>query len=203
MLYLFLKAFGNVILKLFFKVNIYNNIEIPKHGPLIIAINHKSPMDPPLIGTVFPRVVHFFAAEELFSIPIVGWVIKKLGVIPVNRRQKDFRSLKRAIELLREGEIVAIFPQGGIPPYDSKERYKIKPGVAYLALKAKAPILCVCISGTEFIIPRGSMFFKKLFTRINVEYRAIIYPEGDMGVEDILEKVKKEIFACENTYSGR
>ncbi len=203
MLYLFLKYIGKIILRLFFRVRIktYEKVYIPKNGPLIIAINHKSPMDPPLIGVVFPRVIHFFAAEELFSIPIIGWVVKKLGIIPVNRRQKDFRSLKKAIELLQQGKVVAIFPQGGIPPYDSKERYKIKPGVAYLALKTKAPILCICISGTEFVIPRGHVFFKRLFVKINIEYRSVIYHEG--SVEDILKKVRKEIFACEDTYSGR
>ncbi len=201
MLYRLLRGIGKLILFLLFRVEIKGEEIVPRKGPLIIAINHISPMDPSVLGIIFPGIIHFFVAEDLFEIPLVGWVIKRLGVIPVDRREKDFRSLKRAIALLKKGEIIAIFPQGGIPPPESPKRYEIKPGVAYLAIKTGAPVLCVCIRGTDKVIPRGNRFFKRIFTEIYLEYRAIIYPS--VSVEDVLKKIEKEIFGCEDTYRGR
>ncbi len=200
MLYSLLKILGRVILLLFFKLEIKGGEKVPREGPLIIAINHISPMDPPLLGVIFPRKIHFFAAKELFYIPVVGWIIRHLGIIPVERRRKDFRSLKRAIELLKRGEVIAIFPQGGIPDPNSPKKYNLKPGVAYLTIKTRVPILCVCISGTEKVIPRGSKFFKKVFSPIKVEYKKILYV-WDRNVDEILKDIKKEIFSCEDTYN--
>ncbi len=200
MLYLLLRALGRIVLFLFFKLEIKGGNKVPKKGPLILAMNHISPMDPPVLGIIFPRKIHFFAAKELFYIPVVGWVIKHLGVIPVDRRQKDFRSLKRAIELLKKGEVVAIFPQGGIPKPDSPKRYNLKPGVAYLTIKTRVPILCVCISGTEKIIPRGAKFFRRIFSPIKVEYKRVLYI-WDRNVDEILKDIKEEIFSCEDTYN--
>jgi len=199
-LYSLLKILGRIILLLFFKLDIKGGDKVPKEGPLVIAINHISPMDPPLLGVIFPRKIHFFAAKELFHIPVVGWVIKHLGVIPVDRRQKDFRSLKKAIELLKKGEVVAIFPQGGIPRPDSPNRYNLKPGVAYLAKKTQSPILCVCVSGTDKAIPRGTKFFRKVFVPIKVEYKRVLYV-WDRDVSEILKDIEKEIFSCEDTYN--
>ncbi len=200
MLYRLLRGIGKLILFLLFRVEIKGEEIVPRKGPLIIAINHISTMDPPVLGIVFPRMIHFFAADDLFRIPVIGWFIRHMGVIPVNRREKDFRSLKRAITLLKKGEIVAIFPQGGIPPPESPKRYEIKPGVAYLAMKTGVPILCVCISGTDRAMPRGVKFFKRLFVKIRIEYRKLLYSRDK---DEILQIVRKEIFGCEDTYRGR
>ncbi len=196
MFYLFLKRIGWILLHLLFQVQIEGKEFIPKKGPLIIAMNHISPMDPVVLGILFPRKIHFFAAKELFDIPIIGWVVRHLGIIPVDRKKRDFYSLKKAISYLLSGEIVAIFPQGGIPHPDSPERYVMKPGVAYLRLKTCAPILCVCISGTNKAIPRGTSFLKKIFIKIFVSYRCIL--DNKMGKNEILYHVRKEIFACED-----
>lgn len=207
-LYLCLRFLGKIFLKIFFRVRIDGG-KIPKSGGLIVAVNHISPMDPPLIGIVFPRIIHFFAAEELLNIPVIGWFIKNFGAIPVKRRRGDPFSLKKAVELLKNGEVVGIFPQGGIPEPMSSSYYKIKPGVAYLSLKADVPILPICISGTDRIIPRGKAFFRRVFTEIHIRYGEVIYPDRisfpslEKKREIILEKLKEEMFACESAYSGR
>ena len=102
------------ILSLFIKMycpTIINNEVIPKKGRVVLAGNHKSNYDPLLLAYYTKRVVHFMAKDELVNGPL-GFAFKRVGLIPVNRRQKDHQALETAIDYLNKDLVIGIFPEG-------------------------------------------------------------------------------------------
>lgn len=135
MLYWIGRTFFIIIFKLFFRLRIIGKNNIPKHG-FIIASNHNSLIDPPLIGASIPRGVYFMAKKELFEIPILGSVIKKAHAFPVDRESPEPSSIKKAIYLLKEGKILLIFPEG-----TRKKVENINKGVSVLSHLSEKPVV--------------------------------------------------------------
>jgi len=127
---------------------------VPLDGPCLLAANHKSYLDPLAAGSPLPREIHYFAKRELFRIPILGPMIRAVGGIPVDRHSFDRQAIHRALEVLRAGHGMLLFPEGtrirrptlGFP----------KEGVAMLALQAEVPVIPVWIGHTWE--PRRSAF---------------------------------------------
>ncbi|OGF97643.1 MAG: hypothetical protein A2Z06_01185 [Candidatus Glassbacteria bacterium RBG_16_58_8] len=122
--------------------------KVPSSGPIILASNHRSYFDPPLIGISVDREVHFMAKSELFSFRPFGRLIASLNAHPVRRGQKDSAAVDEMVELLKRGEAVVIFPEG------TRQRGRggvgrAKSGVARLALSTGAPIMTVYIRGSR------------------------------------------------------
>ena len=142
-----------------------SGIENVPAGGVIIAANHISLWDPPVIGTALPRKVHFMAKEELFANPVFGWIISKLGAFPVKRGAADRTAIRTALRLLENGSILAIFPEGT----RSKDGKLGSPeaGLALLALKSGVPIVPAAIIGTNKIfrdnqvLPKFQVIFGK------------------------------------------
>ena len=111
MLYSFLDVVLGILFKIFLRLEVHGAENIPKTGPLVIASNHLSLLDPPVIGVAAPRKVHFMAKRELF-VPVLGYIYKTLGAFPVNRGGADRAAIKHGIEILQSGEVLAIFPEG-------------------------------------------------------------------------------------------
>ena len=127
---------------------------VPRTGPLIVASNHRSHADPPLVGACLPRSGHFMGKRELFEVPIFSPIIRKTGAFPVTRGRPDRRAMRYAIQALANGEVVVMFPEG-----TRSEDARLKEpelGVAMIALKSRAPVLPVAVAGTEHILPKGS-----------------------------------------------
>ncbi len=123
---------------------------IPAQGPLVVVANHESFLDGPLLMSVFPsRRLTFFSAAYLFEQPATGWILRRMGALPVEAQSSNLGSLKQAIAILREGGTMAIFPGGGIA------RDEVLGGAAFLALKADAPILPLQIIGAKEALPPG------------------------------------------------
>lgn len=86
---------------------------IPKEGAIIVAPNHKSNFDPPIVGVAFKdRIIHYMAKEELFKNPIFGYILRQFGTFPVKRGSIDRMAIRRAILELKEGNALGIFPEG-------------------------------------------------------------------------------------------
>ena len=136
-----------VFLALFGPAKAYNTENIPDEGPVCIMPNHISYLDPPLTGTFLKRKVYFMAKSELFKVPVLGPMITSFGAFPVKRGTADRRALARAMELMRAGEVVNIFPEGR----RSKDGRIGEPnkGSFDLALKCNAKIVPALILGTE------------------------------------------------------
>ena len=156
------------IFKYIFRIEVEGLENIPKDKGCIIAANHRSYLDPPVLNTVAPKPFIFLAKKELFDIPIFSWFITKAGALPLYRGRQNLKTIKRAIELINEDYCVAIFPEGGrMPP---KKFGKAHSGVGLLVAKTKAPVIPTKIEGTDDVLPIDAKFPKLCKYKIKVKF---------------------------------
>ncbi|MDO8484164.1 MAG: lysophospholipid acyltransferase family protein [Candidatus Limnocylindrales bacterium] len=131
--------------------------EIPRDGPLIIAANHASNLDVPMIGSwLIPRLgrrIHWLGKKELFDWPVIGWVAANGGVHPVDRGAADIEAFRLAQRILDEGHVLFVFPEGTRSPDGALQ--EARDGIALLALRTGAPVVPVGISGSDRVWPKG------------------------------------------------
>lgn len=154
------------LLRVVFRLEIDGRERIPSRGPVILAPNHRSLIDIPVAAATTKRKVWFMAKEELFASRVSSALITRLGAFPVRRGRPDRAPLQRALELLRQGEVVGIFPEGTRTPgarFDDLEE-----GFAYIALRTGAPVLGVAISGTEAVFPPGKKLPQLVTIRVKI-----------------------------------
>ncbi len=140
------KGAVGAVLRLWFRVEVVGAHHLPK-GPVVLCANHRSYWDPPLVGWALPRPAHFLAKEELFRVPFLGRLIASLGALPVRRGAADLGGIRRAVEVLRAGGALVVFPEG-MRNRSGRSLLAGHPGAAYLALTAGAPIVPVAVSGS-------------------------------------------------------
>lgn len=166
MFYSVLKIILRILFKIFLRLEVKGTENIPKTGPLVIASNHLSLLDPPVIGVAATRKVHFMAKQELF-VPVLGTIYKQLGAFPVKRGGADRAAIKHGIDLMLDGGVLAIFPEGT----RSKDGAlgKAESGALMMAGKAKAAIVPTCVKGTD--IKRQG----KMWPQVSVSFGKPIY----------------------------
>jgi 1-acyl-sn-glycerol-3-phosphate acyltransferase len=120
---------------------------VPRTGPLIVAANHHSLIDPPLLGASIPRRISFMAKEELFDRPLPRFVMESYGAFPVRRGRLDRVAFRQAMKALEDGGALGVFPEGKRSPDGQLQRPQ--PGASLLAARSGAPILPVAIFGSE------------------------------------------------------
>ena len=128
-------------------------------GGAIVMVNHESHLDPPLIMRISRSPLRALAKHTLFYFPVMGWAMWSIGMISVNRgnRQQAFRSIKRASQSIREGKRVLVFPEGTRATSDEMLPYK--KGGFVMAISAQVPIVPVGVGGTRAVWPRGWHWF--------------------------------------------
>ena len=144
--YDFAKATLRPVTALLFAVQVSGAERVPATGPLVVAANHRSYLDPPLLGAWFPRTVHFMAKRELFSMPVLSWAIRNVHAFPVERDSADLGSIRRALRILKDGGVVGIFPEG---TRNIAGDAKARGGAVLLAALAQCPIVPVALVGTQ------------------------------------------------------
>lgn len=127
---------------------------VPASGPLIVACNHVSYLDPPVMGCLCPRRISYMAKKELFTIPILGSTIRALGAYAVDRHGSATAAIKRSLEVLQAGGAIGIFPEG---TRNRTGTVSPQTGVALLAALAGAPVVPVAITGSD-----GALRFSKI-----------------------------------------
>jgi 1-acyl-sn-glycerol-3-phosphate acyltransferase len=141
--YKFARALGRVYLKIFYRLDVKGVEKIPATGPVVLAANHVHNLDPIMIGCSIDRVVHYMAKNELFRCGCFAKVLSWLKAFPVKRGSNDRIALKKAIEILSEGKVLGIFPEG------ERRRDIIVgkglPGAGFVALKTNATIVPIGI----------------------------------------------------------
>lgn len=152
-----------LVLKIFFRMSSEEVEKVP-NGGAIIASNHISLWDPPLLGCVLPRhrKLHMMAKEELFSIPVFSWIIRQLGAFPVRRGMADRNAIRTAVRLLADDQLMGIFPEGTRSKTGALGNPL--PGMAMIALKAGVPVVPAVIIGTNKVLCDGHIlprFFVK------------------------------------------
>ncbi|MFB7724638.1 lysophospholipid acyltransferase family protein [Nocardia sp. NPDC056100] len=137
----------------FVRVTVIGRELVPKTGPVIIASNHISMLDAVFLWGALRRRAVAIAMAELWTWPVVGWLVRRLGQIPVVRKDSGSgqSALERAEQVLRYGGVLIIYPEGRLVAAGEDEPYK--PGVAKLALATGVPIIPVGTSGTDRVLP--------------------------------------------------
>lgn len=131
--------------RLFYRWEVIGSENIPASGPVILCSNHISNYDPLIVGCSSERRVHFMAKEELFRIPIVSFLIRQFGAFPVKRGAADRSAIRSTLQILEEGKVLGIFPEG--TRSKTGDLKKGLPGVAMFALKSQAAVVPVAIVG--------------------------------------------------------
>jgi 1-acyl-sn-glycerol-3-phosphate acyltransferase len=177
----------NPVFSLYFRGKVTGREKIPAKGKLIIVSNHASVFDPPLVSAAITRPVSYMAKEELFTKNGLSQLITALGAYPVNREGVDRKAIRQAISRLEEGWATGIFIEGTRTP-DGKI-YDPKLGAALIASKAQAPLLPVCLCGTEKILESGKKFPRSI--DIQIKIGDIIEPPMS-GKKEVLEEVTRK-----------
>ncbi len=131
---------------------------IPRVGGAVIASNHLSFLDPPVVGSALPRRTYYFAKSELF-VPVFGWIIRKCYAFPVERGGADTRALRHAIDLLRAGELLTMFPEG--TRSQDGQVHECDLGAALAAARAGVPLVPCALTGTNEVLPVGAKYFHR------------------------------------------
>jgi 1-acyl-sn-glycerol-3-phosphate acyltransferase len=139
--------------RLFFQFRVIHRERMLQSGPVILAMNHQSYLDPPLAGTTCDRAIYFLARRTLLDVPLLGWVLPKLNVIPVNQEGVDRSAIKAVIRVLQAGNGVLVFPEGSRTLDGTLQ--PAEPGLGLVIAKTLAPVVPMRIFGARKALPRG------------------------------------------------
>ncbi len=144
---------SRLIGRLCFRLRIMHRERMIQTGPVILAMNHQSYLDPPLAGIACDRAIYFLARRTLMDLPLLGWLLPKLNVIPVNQEGIDRSALKALIRVLKSGNAALVFPEGA-RTLDGNVQ-PAQPGVGLVIAKTLAPVVPMRIFGAHQALPRG------------------------------------------------
>jgi 1-acyl-sn-glycerol-3-phosphate acyltransferase len=135
-----------LLARIFFRLRVVHRERMINHGPVILAANHQSFLDPPLAGSVSDRGIYFLARRSLLNGPVLGWLLPKLNVVPVDSEGgKDRTALKALIRILRAGEGTLVFPEGQRTLDGNLQ--PAQPGLGLVIAKTLAPVVPMRIFG--------------------------------------------------------
>jgi 1-acyl-sn-glycerol-3-phosphate acyltransferase len=185
------------LLRLLFRVRVTGLEHVPAKGPTLLAFNHVSALDGPVLAIDFAartgRPSRFLVAAEFFRKRFHGWVLRTFDQIPIHRGQGDGAALDAALDVLRTGSVIAIAPEGTVND-DPDHLQRIRSGVARLALPTGAPIVPVGIWGTQTRWPRGGMRWARPWRpTVTIAFGPPILPDGDVASEADIDALRDRV----------
>jgi len=170
--------------------------------PSVILCNHQSTLDIPAMAGFFPLDFLFFSKKEVFKIPLVGQLMRKMDYVSVDRHSPRMaaKSLREAIQKVKDNNRLLVFPEG-VRNHEPSEILELKPGSLLIAREGKVPILPVVIYGTAKILPMTKKFFM-LPHRVVIDIRPAIYKDNPLHPaqstnikeeDEILENLRKQM----------
>ncbi len=190
-LYWSLRPILGLLIRIYWRPSYNGRHNIPRSGPFVFASNHRSFLDPFIIGTMHWRPTYFVAKKELFDNRFVGWLLNGLGAFPVDRGHSDTEMLETARQVLDRGDVLMIFPEGTRVRRGSLG--KPKRGVGRLALETDALVLPCAIKGTEDVRRGWRIHPKKIRVRAG---RAIEFPTFDDPSPQDADAVNQRVWPC-------
>ena len=144
---------------------------LPRSGPAIVVTNHKANIDPVICGMVFDRPLRYMAKKELFGVAAFRKLIVSLGAFPIDRGAGDRAALTTSLDILAQGEVLLMFPEGHRQRDDAVHEFL--PGVAMIALRSGAPVVPMAMDGTQRMVRDGRLGLPAL--------KILVGPPIDLG----------------------
>ncbi len=176
------------------RVHVLRTNRTKEAGAFILAANHISHFDPPIIATVLRRKVDWMAMAEFFPHPILGRILRAIECFPADRHRADRATVRTAIERLKQGRIVGMFPEGGIRDGAGSvlEGAPLRPGVATLAHMAKVPILpCVILGSDRLYAKKNWLPLRR--TPVWIGFGELIYQIPNMEKAETRARTEHEL----------
>jgi 1-acyl-sn-glycerol-3-phosphate acyltransferase len=163
-----------------FRLRIYGRENLIEDGPAILASNHASYIDPPLVGVSCRKDIHFLARKSLFEKPVFGPLLAQLNTVPVDRDRGDVGAVRAMIKLLKSGKRVLVFPEGTRSSDGNLQ--PARAGVGLLIAKSLAPVVPVRIFGSYAALPRsGGIRFVPVTVVIG---KPLFFSQQDLGTDE-------------------
>lgn len=182
--YGFFHQFAFACYQAWFRGEVAGLDHIPRSGPFLIAANHASHLDPPIVGCQVDRQMRFFARKTLWSNPVASWWLDRVECIAVDRDSGDVGAIRRVLQALHEDRAVVLFPEGTRSPDGTLQRPKA--GVGLMACKTGAPVVPCRVFGSHAAFGRGAAL-PRLGTPVSVVFgppiAAAQYDEPAAGKE--------------------
>lgn len=140
------KFIAGILFRLIYRIEVKGIENIPKDNGFLLCGNHIHNLDPIILSIISPRQIAWMGKKELFENRFLGYLLPKLGVFPVDRQETELSTIKHSIKLLRNEDVLGIFPEGTRVSEMNLEN--AKPGVALISIKSKSSILPVYIEGS-------------------------------------------------------
>lgn len=189
--YTFVRILVSLPTLLIYRVRARGVENVPRHGALILAPNHFSQMDHFFVGLyLVRRKVRFMAKSQMFGPPVLTYIYKHGGVFPVRRGHRDEESIKTALTILGQGEMLLVYAEGGRSR--SGKLREVKPGIGRIALESGAPVVPVAIHGSEKV--RRWKRFR--FPKVTVQFgEPLSFPAEEAPSRERQLEVAEQIFA--------
>lgn len=187
--YTFVRIIVSLPTLLIYRVRVKGRENVPKSGALILAPNHFSQMDHFIAGVYLRRKIRFMAKSQLFGPPVLTYIYKHGGVFPVRRGHHDEVAMETARILVDQGEMLLVYAEGGRSR--SGQLGEPKPGIGRIALETGAPIVPVCIHGSE----RARQWKRLRFPKVTVQFgEPLSFPVEEAPSRERQLEVATEVF---------
>jgi len=171
---------SKVVAKLGFRLRTYGQDNLIEDGPAILASNHASYLDPPLVGVSCREDIYFLARKSLFERPVIGPLLAQLNTVPVDRDRGDVAAIRAMIKLLKSGNRVLVFPEGTRSKDGNLQ--PARAGVGLLIAKSLAPVVPVRVFGSFAALPRsGGIRFVPITVVIG---KPLFFTKQDLGDDE-------------------
>ena len=154
-----------VLMTLYGRASVRGAYRVPRTGGVLILPNHRADVDPMLVQMASPRNIHFMAKSELFSMPVLGTLLRLINVFPVKQGESDRGAIRRSVELLKKGEVVCIFPEGQLS--ETGDLQQIKPGVALIIRLSDPEVICIGLKNTDRMLPYGKLIPRPTWHKVS------------------------------------
>lgn len=174
----------------YLRLEVVGREHVPATGGLLVAGNHVSYLDIPMLGCALGRPADFMGKRELFRHPVIGWIYRRLGGFPIRRGGVTKEALSEAVRRLQAGRVVVIYPEGGINL--TGELLPPKPGLGLIVARAGVPVVPAYVTGTDAAMPRGSWWIRPRRVTVRIGPPLWFEPVGSVSQVETGENGEQE-----------
>lgn len=189
-LYTFARSVVNGVLKPLYRIEVIGRENFPKEGGVLLCTNHIHNFDPPVVGITAPRVVHFMAKDELFSVPVLGQLLPRINAFPVKRGLSDREALRKGLGLLKEGKVLGLFPEG--TRSKTGELGKGLAGAGFFALRTEAYVVPCAILGPYKAFSKLRVVFGKPIDMSELRNKKVSADEATSVIMNEIQKLMEQ-----------